>query len=314
MVRTLERLRQVLGEFAQRLVTTTELDVVRELGIARNLIRAIRANTGALPLFEFAGATQQDYEPVAVLDLQGIGFEAWVTPAGFAGVTAYVADLRTGRILTKTNALPQDVAGDIAMRGFGAVGWADQLAAQPAFGGSSTSVLELARGRFLLSGAMVAPDSGRLSGSSKTQVAKRPPLLVDDPKLRALRIEGAGDALRIARRLGFDALGRPPSSPPVALLPTRGLLESRFSSAEQRLYFGIVLASGIQLGSSLGYREDRTLWLDNVEKLAKKTSSAPSALLVRLRLDDAGLSLEPLTAHFTGRAPQHLTFRTLENA
>jgi hypothetical protein len=243
-----------------------------------------------------------------------VGFEAWVTPAGFAGVTAFVADLRTGRVLTKTNALPQEVAGDISMRGFGAVGWADQLAAQPAFAGSSVSVLDLARGRFLLSGAMVAPDSGRLSGSGKTQVAKRPPLSLDDPKLRPLKIEGAADAQRIARRLGFDPLGRPPSSPPVALLPIRGLLESRFSSAEQRLYFGLVTNNGTQLGSSLGYREDRALWLDNVEKLAKKSTTAPAALLVRLRLDDAGLSLEPLTAHWTGRPPQHLTHRPLEHA
>ena len=140
-------------------VTTTELDVLHALAVVRNLGRALRANTGALPLIDFAGPTQQEYEQVPVLDVQGLGFEAWVTPTGFAGTTVYVADCRTGRIYTRSNTLPEDLASRMAAESWSA-SWADQLAAQPAFAGRSESYLELARSRFLLSGALLAQDSG----------------------------------------------------------------------------------------------------------------------------------------------------------
>jgi hypothetical protein len=305
LVRALDRTSQALEEFQQRIVTTTELDVLRELGIVRNIIRAVRANAGALPLSDFAGATQQEYVTLPALDAQGLGFEAWVTPAGYAGVTAYVADLRTGRVLTRTNALPMD--GDEGR----SAGWAEGLGAQPAFAGNSLTYLELARGRFLLSGAMIAPDSGRLSGSGKTQVAKRDPLPWGDPKLRAATLLGAGDALRIAERLGFDPLGRPPASPPVALVPVDGVRVSRFDRATQRLVLELTTKSGARLVSGIAYRDDRALYLDNLEKLARATPP-PRLVFGRLKVDSEGFGIEPLTAYFDTGRPRHLTFRELD--
>jgi hypothetical protein len=310
LVRALEALRQVLDEFLQRLVTTTEREVLRALGVVRNLCRAVRANTGALPLIDFAGATQQEYEPVAVLDVQGLGFEAWVTPTGFAGVTTYVADCRTGRIYTRTQALPAELAEQFASRNWSS-GWSDQLAAQPAFGGRSENGLDLAKNRFLLSGALLAQDSGRLSGSSKTQLAKRPPLPLDDARLRPTLLLGAGDAVRIARRLGFDALGRPPSSPPVALIPLKAISDSHFDDATQELSIGFLTTSDVELSCVLTYREDRELWFNNLERLTR-AASPPRAIFGRLQLDAGGFRVEPITAYFEKGSPRHLTHGVLD--
>lgn len=311
LVRALEALRQVLGEFLDRKVTTTEVDVLRALGVVRNLGRAVRANTGALPLIEFAGPTQQEYEPVPVLDVQGLGFETWVTATGFAGVTAYVADCRTGRIYTRTNTLPVEQTEQFASRGWRSTSWADQLAAQPAFGGRSESYLDLARSRFLLSGALVAPDSGRLSGSTKTQLAKRPALPLDDPKLRACALLGKADAVRIARRLGFDPLGRPPPSPPVALIPVEAISETHFDPSSQELTLAVRSTSGAVLPCTLTWRESIDVWVQNLERLARAVTP-PRALLARIRLDSGGFSIEPLTAWFDKGPPQHLTYKPLD--
>ncbi|HSN98163.1 MAG TPA: hypothetical protein VLS89_07690, partial [Candidatus Nanopelagicales bacterium] len=311
VVRTLDRLRQVVGEIRARIVTTTELDVLRELSVLRNLARAIRANTGALPLADFAGATQQEYVEAGVVDAQGLGFEAWTTPAGFAGVTAFVADLRTGRVLTRTNTLPAEIASGLAARGWGTTSWAEQLAAQSAFAGVSISFLDLGRGRYLLTGAQIAPDSGRLSGSGKTQLARRAPVPLDDPRLRPSVLLDAGDAARIAGRLGFDPLGRAPSSPPVALIPVRAVSSARFDRMTQRMTMVIETARGARALCALTYREERSLWLDNLERLGK-AQVTPDALFCRLRLEDGALALEPITAYYKGAGPRHLTHEPLE--
>jgi hypothetical protein len=310
LARTLERLVQIVTEFQSRVVTTTELDVLREIGVLRNIVRAIRANAGNLPLADFAGATQQEYASVPALDIQGLGFEAWVTAAGYAGVTAYVANLRNGQILTRTNALPIEQVG--LDRGNA---WADTLGSMAAFAGSSLSFAEVARGRFLLSGAQIAPDSGRLSGSSKTQVAKRDSLALDDAKLRRATIVGGADAIRIARRLGFDPLGRPPTSPPVALVPVKALGAPSFERRTQTLHLTLVTPS-VTLPCVLGYSDGRAQYIDNVEKMAKMADRPPRFLFCRIRIDGDGFVVEPITAYFEGAKAgklerHHLTVKEL---
>ena len=320
IARTLDRLRQVMDELRQRLVTTTEYDVLRELSVLRNLARAIRANTGALPLADIAGATQQEYIDAGVVDAQGLGLEAWTTPAGYAGVTAFVADLRTGRVLTRTATLPAEIAEGFADRSWGSATWADQLVAQPAFAGATVTYLELARGRYLLTGAMIAPDTGRLSGSGKTQLARRPPVSLTDPRLRPHALQGAADAVRLAARLAFDPLGRPPTSPPVGLVPVRAVSPAHFDRLTQRLTLTIETAAGARAPCALTYRDERALWIDNLERLGRITPP-PRALFCRLRLGGEGedraagaLILEPLTAHFEKGGPRHLTYRPVEGA
>lgn len=308
LIRALERLVELVRQFQERVVTTSELDVVRELSIMRNIIRAIRANAGALPLSEFAGATQMEYEAAPALDVQGIGFEVWTTLAGFGGVTAYVADLRTGQILTRTNAL---ALADLPS------GWPESLASQAAFAGNSTSFADVARGRFLLSGAQIAREAARLSGSSKTQLAKRDPIALDDPKLRRLTIAGVADALRIARRLGFDPLGRPPASPPMGLVPVESIEPAEWDRRTQTLRLAIK-TKGARLPVAIGYRDSIKLYVDNLERLSK-AETKPAFILCRVRAA-AELGLEPITAYYQGTAKdgsprlerKHLTFKELD--
>jgi hypothetical protein len=313
LLRTVARLRRALAELQDRLVTTTERDVVRELAVLHDLVRALRANTGALPLSSYAGAVQQEYVEVPAIDGQGLGFEAWVTPAGFAGVTAYVADLRTGRVLTRTGTLDAGLAAQAAARGWGSASWASELAGKPAFASGPITFLDLARGRFRLVGALVAPDSGRLSGSGKTQLAARPRIAMDDPRLRPSTLLDAGDAVRIARRLGFDPLGRPPPSPPVALLPVGRVTPSRFDRVAQTLRFEIVSPGGGRIACALTYREERALWIDNLEALCR-AAPPPRFLFARLSLDGGGLTAEPLAATFDEGEPRQLTYRPLARA
>jgi hypothetical protein len=62
---------------------------------------------------------------------------------------------------------------------------------------------------------------------------------------------------------------------------------------------------------ALTYRDDRALWIDNLERLARALTP-PRALFARLRLDEGALALEPLTAHFDKGGPRHLTYRPLD--
>jgi hypothetical protein len=157
----------------------------------------------------------------------------------------------------------------------------------------------------------VAPDSGRLSGSKKTQLAKRPPLPFADPKLRSSVLLGAADAVRIVRRLGFDALGRPPASPPVALVPIKAVAPSSFDRATQRLFLEVLSEAGPSLPVVLHYKDDKALWFDNLEKMAK-AKTQPKALFARFLLDSGGFRIEPLTAYYAQGPAQHLTHRPLE--
>jgi HAMP domain-containing protein len=296
----LSRLGTRLREYSGRVVTTTELDVLAEIAVTLNLLRAIRANTGALPLSDFAGATHKEYVPAPPLDVQGLGLEAWISP-GYAGVTAYVADLRTGRILTRT-----------ATRQAGAAqarppaDWAAELAEGHAFGKSPRTLRDLASHRFVLSGALLAPDSGRLSGSQETALAERPRLPQGHPRLRAFMLLGRGDAVRIARRLVFDPLGRPPHSPPVALLPVLSMTASDFDQKTQELSFQVTLPGGTHMDCRLTFRDDRETWIDQLETLSR-TSPPPRHLFARLSLQGGALRIEPLTAYFRDEPPQHLT-------
>jgi hypothetical protein len=299
LVRALEALRDELKQFQARIVTVSENDVISKLAVVRNIGRAIRANTGKLPLADYAGATQQEYETAPVLDVQGVGLEAW-HGSDYAGITAYVADLRTGRILTRTNALPvEQLPGN----------WVDSLGAGTAFAGATVSYTKLSRGRYLLSGAQVS-DMGRLSGSAKTQLAEREALKLDDPKLRAATLSGVGDAVRLARRLAYDPLGRPAPSPPVALVDVESLSPPMFDRQTQELAFAVHAVGGVSLVARATYSAAAEQYIENLEKLAK-LPVPPKKLLCRLSLG-GGLSVFPITAHLDGSKPQHLTYARLD--
>ena len=59
------------------------------------------------------------------------------------------------------------------------------------------------------------------------------------------------------------------------------------------------------------WRQDRHLWVENLEKLTRALSP-PKAVLARFQLGAGGFRIEPLTAYFEKGAPQHLTYKPLD--
>jgi hypothetical protein len=86
---------------------------------------------------------------------------------------------------------------------------------------------------------------------------------------------------------------------------------SRFDRATQRLGLELTTKSGARLVSGIAYRDDRALYLDNLEKLARATPP-PKLVFGRLKVDSEGFGIEPLTAYFDKGRPRHLTFRELD--
>jgi hypothetical protein len=303
LARTLDRLAVSLDALAGSDAGEAAAAALGELAVARNLVRALRANTGALPLAEIAGSARSEYLEVPALEVQGLGLEAWKAPGRAAGVTAYVAVIGEDRVLARTAVAPASPGPDVRA-------WAEPLARGPAFAASGVTLRDLSRGRFTLTGARIAPGTGRLSGSAATNAAERTALPHDAPELRPFVLASASDAARFGRKIGFDPLGRARSSLPLALLPVRALAPSDFDAVTQRLILKMELASGRTVTTSLPFREDRALWFDNLEELSR-AAAAPRWLLVRLARDADELSVEPLTAHVPGRGTFDLTVDAL---
>jgi len=287
---TLDRLSTLLSALEGPDAGTAEAGALAALAVTRNLSRALRANTGALPLEDMAGSAHREYVEVPPIEVQGLGLEAWVTAGGIAGVTAYVAVLGEGRVLTRTTLTKGKPAAPMDPRT-----WAEALAAGPAFARSSITMRDLARGRFALSGAKIAPSYGRLSGSSATSAASRPALPCEDPRLALHVLAGPKDAARHGQSLVFDPLGRPPRAWPIALLPVSSLAPSDFDPATQALTLRMRVGRGAKLRTSLAFRDERALWFDNLEVLSR-AARPPRWLSVRLGREGGELVIEPISA------------------
>ncbi|MDI1446708.1 hypothetical protein [Polyangium sp. 6x1] len=306
IARALERLAALLPALDGPDAGAAEADALRELAITRNLGRALRANTGALPLEDIAGASQRAYVEVPPIEVQGLGLEAWVAAGGVAGVTAYVAVLGEDRVLARTLLTKGKPARPADPRA-----WAEGLAAGPAFARSGITMRDLSRGRFALSGARIALSHGRLSGSRATSVVMRPALPLGDARLAQHVLAGPKDAARLVRSLGFDALGRPPRSSPIVVLPVQGLSPSDFDHATQALSLRMRASAGVELRTSLSFREERSLLFDNLEVLSR-AARPPRFLCVRLAREGGALVIEPLSAMLADGTTLDLTLDVVD--
>jgi hypothetical protein len=309
----LGRLSRALGALAAYLsearageALPAEAAALRELSLVRNLVRALRANTGALPLGDVAGGLRREYAEVPALEVQGLGLEAWTAPGGAVGVTAYVAVLGEERVLARTVVH----AGNRIEAVEGPPAWAKELSQRPAFASSGVTLRDLSRGRFLLAGARVSASAGLLSGSATTSATPLEPLLPEDPRMAPFVLQSAADARCLSARLAFDALDRPAGSLLVALLPIEGMSPSDFDPVTQRLSLRLLAAQGRELSVSLPFRAGQGFFFDNLEVLSR-AARPPRWLLVRLGREGAALSIEPLTAHLDGPVPVHLTLDAL---
>ena len=306
LARSLDRLAALLPGLEGPDAGAAEVDALRALALTRNLGRALRANTGALPLEDIAGASQRAYVEVPPIEVQGLGLEAWVAAGGVAGVTAYMAVLGEDRVLARTLLTKGNPAHPADPRA-----WAEGLAAGPAFARSGLTMRDLARGRFALSGARIALSHGRLSGSRATSVALRPALPPGDTRLALHVLAGPKDAARLARGLVFDALGRPPRSSPIVLLPVQRWSPSDFDHATQELSLRMHVGAGVEIRTSLSFREERSLLFDNLEVLSR-AARPPRFLCVRLAREGGALVIEPISAMFADGSTLDLTLDVVD--
>ena len=225
LVRALEALRDDLKHFQQRVVTVRELTSSRSSRSCANVGRAIRANSGRLPLADFAGATQQEYD--------GAGpRRAGPGPGGLARL-----GLRRRDGVRRRSAHRSDL--DAHER-------APRRAAPRQLGG-------LARRRQRVRervGELHQARAGAVPALGRAALRRRAPLRQrEDPARRARRAEARrseaarGDDRRHRRRgparaaARVDPLGRPPASPPIALVdvaaiePPRSIASRRSSSS-----------------------------------------------------------------------------------
>lgn len=321
ITRSLERLSDLLPSLEGPDTALSGEKALAEVAALRDLVRALRANTGHLPLADMAGATRSEYVELATLEVQGLGLEAWVGPGGTLGLSAYVAVLGGGLGRRAPNGDPEPQAMNGARTLVRSVltkgqttrdlrAWAERAAAGPAFAHGSVTLRDLAHGRFALSGARFAPATGRLSGSSTTSAAAKPLLPLDDEALRPFVLTNAEDAARLGRALAFDPLGRPQATRAVVLLPVRGFSPSDFDASTQRLSLRIRTAGGATLATSLPFREDHALYFDNLEVLSR-AARPPSWLSVRLGRDGGELLVEPIMAILPELGPLDLSIDRL---
>ncbi len=293
VTRSLERLSASLPALEGPDPGRAETRALAELAVLRNLIRALRANTGKLPLADIAGASRSEYIEISSLEVQGLGLEAWGIASDTFGLSAYLAVLGTNRILVRS-VLAKGKTNE-GQPGRLPLAWAERAARGPAFAHGSVTMRDLAHGRFALSGARFAPSTGRLSGSGTTSAASRPTLPLDDELLRPFVLSNATSAVRLAELLTFDPLGRPPPTQSLVLLPVRSLSPSDFDASTQRLSLRIRTQGGATLPTTLPFREERSLYFDNIEILSR-AARPPAWLFVRLGRDGGELVVEPITA------------------
>jgi len=308
IARSLDRLAVLLPSIGGANAGASEGRALAEMAVLRNLGRAIRANMAALPLVDFAGALRSEYVEVPTLEVQGLGLEAWLDPAGNAGLTAYVAviggDRMVSRVLSRTTLMRFTPGQTIPPT------WIESLASGPAFARSGATMRDLSRGRFVLSGARVAYATCRLSGSGATNASVESPLSPDDARLAPFVLQNLQDALRLGKALAFDPLGRPPPSLPIVLLPIASLSPSDFDPATQRLTMRLGLVGGASLATSLSFREDRSRFFDNLEVLSRAVIQ-PRWLCARLVREEGELVIEPITAVFSLLGPRDLDIDVL---
>lgn len=308
IARSLERLLSMLdsldGPDAARLGDRA----LRELAILRNLSRALKANTGKLPLADIAGGSRSEYVEISSIETQGLGLEAWAFPSGTFGLSAYLAVLGTSQILVRT-VLAKGLASSADL-GRASVAWAERAALGPAFARGSVTMRDLAEGRFALSGARFAPSSGRLSGSSTTSASARPKLPLDDERLLPFVLCDAASALRLSRVLSYDPLGRPPPVQPLVLLPLGSISPSDFDASTQRLALRFRTRGGTSLATRISFRQERAFYFDNLEVLSR-AAKPPSWLFARLSREGGELAIEPITAELPTIGALHLTLDKL---
>ena len=97
------------------------------------------------------------------------------------------------------------------------------------------------------------------------------------------------------------------------LLPVQRLSPTDFDHARQELSIRIHVGAGVELRTSLSFREERALLFDNLEVLSR-SARPPRWLCVRLAREGGALVIEPLSAELADGSTIDLTLDVVDPA
>ncbi len=216
-------------------------------------LRGVDGATSAERRDALCGRPRRDYAPAGSLRIVGCGADAWTTPSGARGVTAWFYEEATDRWLTAglARGANQDPGFD-PVRAYARESlWSGKV------------LKDLSHAMVDLDKAQVSED-GRLSAASgvtATSVARRLPGRIDAWPCLFDDWEALG--ARLVARIGDEGRGEP------VLLRPAALARPAFDDLTQVLTWPLCDKQGRWLGVTLAHGRDRAALVDALQKIAQ---------------------------------------------
>ncbi|PJI93508.1 hypothetical protein [Luteimicrobium subarcticum] len=257
-----------------------DLALLDEVAAAHALVVALdtAAADGRAPA-ALVGRARTAYEGTRPLDLVGLGGVPWRSGTGYHGVTAVFWSPTLGRMLTRTDARPVDLAGfDPRAR------WV-----QPAPWSGLSSPADTAGRAITLTGARLSAD-GRLSGAGPVSA-------------RATPLDGSALVDRLPVRTTWETLGGDPvrgltgagdAAEAWVVLRPASSSDARWDPAEQVVRWQLADGEGAVLDVELPWSRLHAHAVDRIERLGDSLP-ADALVVVRVRRTRGRLVGEPLS-------------------
>jgi hypothetical protein len=223
------------------------------------------------------GRHRSRYERVGELELVGMGARAWRTRSGYAGLTVYLWERRSGRWNTWTDARPVGTPGFSALARYTAPGpW-----------GGCESPAAAATRRFRLTGAW-RNSAGRLSGRESMRMVEIGMPGPDDGNA----ISSWSALVPIAWQAFGTGLAEPNDLVQVVLLEPKAWAGSTYDQVLQELRVGVVDRDGRALLLALSHTDENQRAIETLEAAVR---NHPPLILGILHLRHGALAVEPIS-------------------
>jgi hypothetical protein len=278
-------LRTIADDVTLQLRRDVKADTARlfdRLTVTLALTRALTQAGDAIPP-SLAGRPRTEYEPVGDLTLVGMAAFPWHTASGFRGLTLLCWDDQAKIVRSWSTSRAAHVPGRFDLR------QAYETDAIWQGGGAPTT---LCRSRFVLRGAR-ANYQGRLSASQGVSVERCEPAAPHQLNLWPIAFRSWGDLAEYARRVVPLGLAeRNPLEACVVLFPTTWG-RCVFDEFQQRLIWPIADDKGASLPLTAPWTPVHEEAIEFLEQV-RPDRDRLVAVVARLNVDAAGLSVEPL--------------------
>jgi len=255
-----------------------------ELSLALGLVSALEAAEarGDKPM-HLLGRARSRYEPVAALDLLGLGALPWRSASGFVGLTMLFWSPAERAFLACTDARPELQRGFNPMTRYASAGpWSGLASPSQATGQ-----------RLRLSNAQLSA-SGRISGAEQTQAQVTP---IDGGELLAVvpACSRWEELLSGADQGRLSLLSEPQPLRDWTILAPSKLGAARFDPARQTTVWPLTDADGALLHAEIPYSEYSRAAIERLEALDPDRLGPGTRVVARLRRTDGALIAEPLS-------------------